>query len=210
MRAARPSGQLTRFPPQAPPMTTPTTLYAHRARPYAAEAEFELMPTHVAVRQGRRSGDFPYRDIVMIRLTYKPRNSTNEGYQTKIYRRDKRTASLTNISWKSLVELDRMDAGYRGFVEALVQRTSEANPNVVLVAGMPGWQHKLTVLAGLIAVLALITVTSQALLNRGYPVAFFAGALAVYFVWFTLRFTGRNRPRGFSPDAIPQDVLPKT
>jgi hypothetical protein len=190
-------------------MTASNTIYAHRARPYSAEAEFELMPSHVAVRQGRRSGDFPYRDIVMIRLTYKPRNSTNEGYQAKIYRRDKRTASLTNISWKSLVELDRMDADYRTFVESLISRTVAVNPAVVLRAGMPGWQHKMTVAAGLLAVLALMTVTSQAVINRGYPVALLTAALAAYFTWFTLRFTGRNRPREFAASSIPQDVLPK-
>ncbi len=68
-----------------------------------------LEDDHVMVNQGRRSGAFHYRDIALIRLMYKPRNTTNEGYQTKIYRRDRKTASLTNLSWKSLVDLDRQE-----------------------------------------------------------------------------------------------------
>ncbi len=183
-------------------------LYSHRAKPYAGEAEFRLHPDHVHVEQGRRSGDFPLADIVMIRLLYKPRNTTNEGYQAKLYRRDRRTASLTNLSWKSLVDMERQDADYRRFVEAAVAAVAAANPGVVLVAGMPRWLHRLTALAGLVALAALTTVLGQALLNGSLPIALLTAALAAYCGWWTMRYLGRNRPRSFRPGAIPQDVLP--
>ncbi len=183
-------------------------LYAHRAKPYAGEAEFRLHPDHLHVEQGRRSGDFPLADIVMVRLLYKPRNTTNEGYQTKLYRRDRRTAALTNLSWKSLVDMERQDADYRRFVEALIAAVARVNPGVVLVAGMPAWLHRLTALAGLLALAALATVMVQALVNGGYPVALLTGALAAYCGWWTWRYLGRNRPRSFRADAIPPDVLP--
>jgi hypothetical protein len=186
-----------------------TTTYSHRAKPYAQEAEFRLMPQHLAIEQGKRSGDFAYRDIVMIRLMYKPRNTTNEGYQAKLYRRDKRTAALTNLSWKSLVDMDRQDGDYRRFMIALVAKVHGVNPNVVLEAGMPRWLHIITAIAGIVAVLAMIVVTAQAMLNGVYAAAVITGILALYFGWWSIRYLTRNRPRPFTADAIPDDVLPK-
>jgi len=187
----------------------PLATYSHRAKPYAQEAAFSLLADHLHVDQGRRSGDFPYRDIVLIRLTYKPRNTTNEGYHARLYRSDKHTVSFTNLSWKSLVDMERQDAAYRRFLERLIGEVHAANPNVLLQAGMPGWLHMITAAAGLVAILALAIVTGQAVLNGALPVAMITGGLAAYFAWWTLRYLGRNRPRGFSIGRIPEDVLPK-
>jgi hypothetical protein len=187
----------------------PSVIYEHRAKPYAPETRFELKDDRVAIVQGRRSGEFAYRDIALIRLLYKPRNTTNEGYQAKIYRRDRRTASLNNLSWKSLVEVERQDKDYARFVAALVERTAGANPAVVLAAGMPRWLHLATAAAGLLALAALAIVILQALRGGGWPVAALTAALGAYLVWWTWRYLGRNRPRLFSPDAIPADVLPR-
>jgi hypothetical protein len=183
--------------------------YQHRAKPYAPEAHFVLEDDHVAITQGSRSGNFPYRDIVLVRLLYKPRNTTNEGYQAKIYRRDRKTAALTNLSWKSLVDLERQDEDYSRFISALIGRIVAANPAVVLEAGMPRLLHSLTMAAGVIAVLALIVVSVQAVRNGSLPVALLTGALTLYLGWWARRYLGSNRPRRFSPAGIPSDVMPR-
>ncbi len=188
----------------------PIARYSHRAKPYAQEAEFTLFGDHLHVDQGRRSGDFPYRDIVLIRLVYRPRNTTNEGYLAKLYRRDKHTVSLTNLSWKSLVDMERQDEPYRRFVGRLIGEVHAANPGVLLQAGMPRWLHLATAAAGLLAIAALAIVTGQAVLNGTLPVAMITGALTAYLAWWTVRYLGRNRPRGFTVDRIPEDVLPRT
>lgn len=187
----------------------PIATYAHRAKPYAGEAEFRLYPTHLRVEQGRRSGDFPLADIVLVRLLYKPRNTTNEGYQAKLYRRDRRTAALTNLSWKSLVDMERQDEDYRRFIEALVAAVAKANPGLALRAGMAPWLHRLTAAAGLLALAALAVVSAQAALNGSLPVALATAGLLAYLGFWTWRYLGRNRPRAFRADAIPAEVLPK-
>jgi hypothetical protein len=167
--------------------------YQHRAKAYAQDASFVLEDDHVMVNQGRRSGAFHYRDIMLIRLMYKPRNTTNEGYQAKIYRRDRKTASLTN---------------YTRFVRALIGETVRVNPSAVLEAGLPRWLHGLTSVAGIIALLALAIVTVQAVINGAWPVALLTAALTAYFGWWSWRYLGRNLPRRFSADSIPPDVMP--
>jgi hypothetical protein len=183
--------------------------YAHRAKPFSLEAEFRFKPDHLSVAQGKRSGNFPYRDIMMIRLLYKPKNTTNEGYEAKIYRRDKHTASLSNISWKGLIDLERKDAQYRAFIEELVSRVQAANPDVVLQAGMPVWLHRITAAAGLGAVGIMLVVGFQAVVLGSWQVGVFAVALAAYFCWWASRYISRNRPRSFTAKTIPEDVVPK-
>jgi hypothetical protein len=190
-------------------MEAPLT-YQHRARPYAGEASFELHPAHMAVAQGSRSGDFAYRDIEMVRLLYKPRNTTNEGYQAKLYRRDRKTVSFTNLSWTSLVDMERKDRAYADFVRELIGRIVRDNPRVVLDAGMPRWLHAVTAAAGVAAILALVFVGVRALGEGGWPMALLTVAIGTYFCWWTARYLTRNRPRRFTADAIPADVMPKT
>jgi hypothetical protein len=184
------------------------TTYSQRSKPYAQEAEFSLMPQHLAIEQGRRSGNFLFSEIVMIRLMYRPRNTTNEGYQAKIYRRDKRTALLSNLSWKSLVDVERQDADYSQFVRALIARAIAGNPGIILVAGMPRWLHLLTAAMGFMAVVAMVAITGKALQHNTWPVALFTASIGIYLGWWALRYVTRNRPQRFTADAIPPVVMP--
>ncbi len=194
--------------PAPSPDDGPRPTYQHRAKPYAPEALFRLEEGHLAVEQGRRSGNYPYADIVLVRLLFKPRNTTNEGYQAKFYRRDRRTASLTNLSWKSLVDMERQDEDYTRFVRLLIGRVAAANPAAVFEAGLPRWLYAITAAAGLGAIAGLVLVLAQAILNGSHMIALMAIALGVYFVWWTQRYLTRNRPRRFTTDAIPDDVMP--
>jgi hypothetical protein len=183
--------------------------YSHRAKPFSLESEFRFKPDHLSVNHGKRSGNFPYRDIAMIRLLYKPKNTTNEGYEAKIFRRDKHTASLSNISWKGLIEIERKDAEYSAFLHALIAKVSAANPQVILQAGMPLWLHRITAAVGLIAVGIMLAVSYQAVMLGSWQLGVFAVVLAAYFAWWAWRYVSRNRPRHFKPGAIPADVLPQ-
>jgi hypothetical protein len=182
--------------------------YGHRARPYSNEAVFELREDRVAIEQGSRKGDFLFSEIAMIRLMYKPKNTTNEGYQTKIYRRDRKTASFTNLSWKSLVDVERQDEAYSTFLRRMITAAAAANPSIVLVAGLPRWMHGLVTIFGVASVAALALVTVQALMQGGWPIALLTAALASYFAWWATRYTLRNRPRSFRPEAVPAEVMP--
>jgi hypothetical protein len=182
--------------------------YAHRGKPYGAPMEFQLGKKSIAVRQGATRGDIPYSNIARIRLLYRPKNTTNEGYETKIELIKGRSISLGNLSWKSMMDMTRQDGEYRRFVEALVAKTREHNPALQLVAGMPAWLHKLSVLAGAAAVLTMVGLAFQSLLTGSWQLGVLAATFSAYFIWWTWRFMRRNRPQMFEPGAIPSDVMP--
>ncbi len=69
------------------------------------------------------------------------------------------------------------------------------NPDVVLIAGLPGWMHKARDRrCG--AVLSLAAVSIQALRQGGWPVAVLTAALGAYFVWWA---PALRRPQHPSP-----------
>jgi hypothetical protein len=192
-------------------MKQPVVLYSHRARPITAPVDHALTDKGLAIRQDTRELVLPWSDIRSITLTYRPRNTTHEGYQMLVRGPKRMRATLSNLSWKSLVEFDRQDAEYVRFVRALVERAAAANPQVALIAGLPRWRYIAFIVAGVAAVGAMVSVMVAALFGepRNLPLAAFAGALAAYFVWWSARFLTRNRPRRFTPDSLPADVLPR-
>lgn len=192
-------------------MEMPVLVYSHRARPISAPVDYILTGKGLAMRQDTKEVVLPYADIRRVTLMFKPRNTTNEGYAMTVRGPKRLKASLSNLSWKSLVEFDRQDADYIRFVRELVGRATAANPSVELIAGMPRWRYVAFILAGALAIGAMGSVMVAALFGepRNLPLAAFAGALAAYFVWWSARFLTRNRPRRFTPDSLPADVLPR-
>ena len=188
---------------------TRSAFYAQRTRPYAQETVFSLFPDRLVMEKGRHAESIALSDIVMVRLLYKPRNMTNEGYAARIVRRQGRSLMLTNLSWKSLMDMEHNDREYRTFVEAMIAAVHRANSAVALQAGMPRLLHGLTALAGLSVVVALVIITAEAIRNLGKAIALVSGLFAIYLGWWALRYVMRNRPRSFQPGFIPDDVLPK-
>jgi hypothetical protein len=188
---------------------SPLATYFHRAKPYAQEARLSLWPEHLTLEQGGRSADFALRDIATVRLTYKPRNTTNEGYLAQLYGRGKGTVSFTNLVWKNMMDMERRDAEYRHFVALLIDRVHAANPDVALRAGLPGWLYGVSAVTGALVVGTLVFIAGDSVINRTWPVAMLACGMAFFFGWWTWRYITRNKPRLFAAGAIPEDVLPK-
>jgi len=57
--------------------------------------------------------------------------------------------------------------------------------------------------------LAVALTIVQALRAGSFPMALLAGGFGLYFGWWTWRYLARNRPRSFTADAIPDEMLPK-
>jgi hypothetical protein len=187
----------------------PPIRYAHRGKPYGAPMEFELGETSLLVQQGATRGHVPYSNIALIRLLYRPKNTTNEGYETKIELIKGRSVSLGNLSWKNMMDMTRQDTEYRRFVEALIDKVRAKNPSVQLAAGMPAWLHKISMVAGACAVFTMIALAFQAIITGSWQIGILAAAFSAYFTWWTWRFMTRNRPREIVVGSLPYEVMPK-
>lgn len=182
--------------------------YRFRLRPIGPETMVTADADAVTVARGSKVAAVPYREIRAIRLSYKPRNATDGAYEMRIDGGRAVTIVVINFSWKSLLDVDRQDDDYRALVKAVVERTAAAGGGGALIAGVPRWRYALMAGAGAVMMLALGALAIRAATEGPQMLALLFLGLGGYFGWWLQRFFRRNRPRFFTPDQLPEGVLP--
>jgi hypothetical protein len=104
--------------------------------------------------------------------------------------------------------VEEQGAAYRAFLAALLPAIALANPRVRFIAGKPA-----AIWYGIVALAAVAAAGVALFIGRaflaGEPGAGLFGCLvAAGGAWQAAPFVLRNRPRIFSPDAVPADLLP--
>lgn len=183
-------------------------LYSHQPKPYSNELELRLSDTDLSAIRGRSSQHYPLKDIEQIRLFFSPRNIARLAFSCEVRARDGNSVTFDNVSWRSLIDVERADGAYRTFVLSLVSRAQQANPDVVLVAGIAPWRYRLMQVVGVAIAGCLIASLVIAWRSGGTIIALAAFGLAAYFGLWMRDFLTRNRPRHFAPDQPPEGALP--
>lgn len=179
--------------------------------PTAAGASALLGEDAFHVSNGVTQARFPYGDVELIRLSYRPRSFDYHVFRLDIRMKDGRTIHLSNAT-TSPVSLfrpqRRWDQGFRDFATGLARRAAAANPALRLEGGMPAWRFWPGAALALMLLLAFSWQIAEKLTaGAWFPVAVSAGGLAIG-LWFLTPFLRRNRPRPLSADSIPSDLLP--
>jgi hypothetical protein len=185
-----------------------TFSYAHRPRPFGHEVAYRLEPEGLYVDTGRRTETIPYRDILAVRLAYQPTNVGAAGFRARLRLAGRRTLTLSNLSWKSWVDVERRDAAYRRFVTALIERAADAHPGLDCKAGQPVLLWGGVVLVGIVTAVALLWAAATALQRGSWPIAVLAAMVLLAFGWQAREMASRNRPAAFGPGRWPEAVLP--
>lgn len=151
---------------------------------------------------------WPLDSIASIRLSYRPASMQAWRFRADIATLSGQSIKVFSTTWHSISQMARQDDDYRAFIVELHRRLEKANSSVSLTAGI----NPVLYMAGLV-VMALIGLAIAGLFVRALFTAEFAGALflvgfAVWFVWQIGGFMRRNRPRSYTFDALPKDVLP--
>ena len=183
--------------------------YSYRPSLLGAGFEFRLAPDALEWRMGPRSGRVPYGSVRRVRLSFRPVPLQSYRFLCEIWSDGAPKLKLASTSLRSMMEVERHDAGYSGFVSELHRRIAAAGGNAVFEGG------KNPIVYGIgFALFVVIVVGLAALMVRGLQegsftgAAFVAGFLALAF-WQIGNFFRRNRPRRYAPDALPADLLPR-
>src|SRR4051812_29123282 len=174
-------------------------------------APFEFRLTHDAFEwsRGSATGRTPYGRIRRIRLGFRPMTMQNYRFLTELWTADGPKLQIASTSWKSLVEHERFDAGYRAFVTELCSRVGAAGGQALFQTGSPAILYWLGLLVFVGASLALAALIVRALQVEAWGGAAFIAAFLAFFLWQAGAFFHRNRPGIFPPNAVPEVVLPK-
>lgn len=182
--------------------------YAHTPKPFGREVTFTIKGRELVVSDERKTLTAPLKEIAQVRLTYEPRNTMAKGFRMKLWFSNNRTAVMTNLAWKSLIQVERQDEAYRRFVTTLISEIGKANPACTFLAGQAKPLWAMVALAAGLSLVGLIWLVARAWLAGSTSMALLTLLFGGYFAFTISEMLRRNRPRPFTPQAIPADILP--
>jgi hypothetical protein len=183
--------------------------YTFRPSVLGAPWEFTLSGDRLAWAAGRRTGSVALRDIRRVRLSFRPANMVSQRYVTEVWSDNAPKLRIVSISWKSMVEQERLDRPYVAFVRELHRRIAQSGATPRFERGIIPLLYWLNLLLFAVITLGLLLLIGRALQAGVWGGAAFAGVFLIFLGWQHGKFLRRNVPGIYSPDALPAALLPK-
>ena len=185
-----------------------TNRYAYKAALIGAARQFDLTDEGLAWKVGGKSGVWRYADIATVRLSYRPSSMQPRRFRADIELGDRQRVSILSTSWQTVTLMAPQDRDYTAFITQLHARMKRAGSKAALLGGLTSGLY----VAGAVVV-ALVAISITGLLVRALATGEFAGALflvgfAALFGWQIGGFMRRNRPRTYTFDQLPPELLP--
>jgi hypothetical protein len=183
--------------------------YAFKASLIGSMCQFTLKPDVLEWQVGRRSGRIRYDTIRAVRLTYRPVTMQSHRFITEIWSPGNPKIQIVSVSWRSIMEQQRLDAAYAAFIIELHRRLAAAGAPARFSTGLPF----ATYWAGVVIFGAVLVATGSLLVramnfDQWAPMV----VVAIFFLVFAYQlgtYFYRNRPGRYRPNAVPAEVLPK-
>jgi hypothetical protein len=183
--------------------------YAFKASLVGSLCQFTLKPDALEWQVGRRSGRIRYEAVRAVRLSYRPVTMQSQRFIAEIWAPGSPKIQIVSVSWRSIIEQQRQDAAYAGFIVELHRQLAAANAPARFSTGLPF----ATYWVGVVVFGAVLAATGALLVramsfDQWLPMV----VVAIFFMVFAYQlgtYFYRNRPGRYRPDAVPADVLPK-
>lgn len=186
-----------------------TQSYTHSPRPFGSPISFTLKGDRLTVDSGRKVHEVRLGAVDSVRMTYEPGRLAMRAFRTKVVMKDGKSFTFSSLNWKSLVEAQEMTREYRAFAQTLCDAIARANPDATFVAGKPWALWLPTSALAIASLLAMAYLIWQALQMGATAVALLGALFVVVGVWQIEPMVRLNKPRPFSSDALPEELLPK-
>jgi len=183
--------------------------YAFKASLIGSLCQFTLKPDALEWQIGRRSGRIRYDAVRAVRLSYRPVTMQSHRFIAEIWSLGNPKIQIVSVSWRSIMEQQRLDAAYAVFIIELHRRLAAAGAPARFSAGLPFATYWVGVV-----IFGAVLVATGGLLVRAMNFDQWAPmvVVAIFFLVFAYQlgtYFYRNRPGRYRPDAVPADVLPK-
>ncbi len=185
-----------------------TISYAYKASLISSAYQFELTDAGLSWQMGRRSGVWPYADIASIRLSYRPMSMQSRRFRADIEKAGGERIAILSTTWQTVSLMTPQDQDYRAFIIELHRRMKAAGSKASLIGGIGTVTYAMAVAVLVLLAIAMIGLFVRALATSEFTGALFLVGMAVWFAWTIGGFIKRNRPRGYSFEALPATLLP--
>lgn len=184
----------------------------HQVRASALEREtiWSLQPDGLHWQtEGCRAQSEAYKNMVEIRLRFAPTPADHQRYCCEIKTQGGRGLTIVSTHYVGLARFEDRGATYGSLVRELIARVKQARPAVRLWAGMarPVYYRLMASigLAGMLLIWAVGLPGAGSEMSTGSWVRVAGMLLLVSLTW---SFFKVNRPRDFSAEDIPAELLP--
>ncbi len=184
------------------------SVYRFRPRLVGAEIELSLAPGVLVWRGGSRQVAMPFSKIMRVRLGLRPAWIWSRSYIVELWPSGGSKIEIASTSMRGLLDVQDNGPGYRAFVLELHRRIAAAQANCRFEAGFPPWRWWPAAAIGVVMLAGCIYVSINAVLGEHFVAGLALLGFTALFIWQSGVVIVRNRPRRYSPDAIPQDLLP--
>lgn len=182
--------------------------YAFRPSVMGAVREFKLSDDGIDWAAGLRSGHIPYRNIRLLRMSYRPTSLQSQRFVIELWAEGAPKLQISSSSWKSMVEQERLDRPYSAFVRELHRRISNVATSARFKQGNRPLVYWPSVVVFVALALGLAGLIARALQIGATGGAAFVGAFLALYLWQVGNFLRRNRPGEYRPGALPKEVMP--
>ncbi|MFN5276955.1 hypothetical protein [Bradyrhizobium sp.] len=183
--------------------------YAYKASLVGSAHQFELTDEGLSWRIAGRSGVWDYADISAVKLSYRPVSMQQQRFRVDIDHAKGGRIAILSTTWQTATLVAPQGHLYRDFIVELHRRMQAAGSTARLVGGLGSktYTAALAVLAWL--AVAMVGLLVMALMTANWTGALFLLGFAALFTWQVRGFVGRNRPRRYGFDQLPDTLLPK-
>jgi hypothetical protein len=185
-----------------------TVSYRHRPKATSGEISFRIDGEVLAVDTLYQRHRLPLDEVALIRLTFELGALGRYIFRLTLRLRDGRKVGLTNVTWHGFGDTTRQDEAYRAFAGALIAAATRLSPHCLLLAGRSRsvWLAMVVVVA--LTLLGLAAFTGRAFSLGASGAGVMGLAMFAFTAWQVLPLVLRNRPRVFTPAALPADLMP--
>ncbi len=181
--------------------------YSHAPRPASMPVSFQLRGRQLIIDRLGSEQPVPLDQVEEVRLTFETRSFAQKLFRTSLRLKTGSTLSLHSVNFRSMVFADRQEEAYAAFVRDLLTRVAQANPQARFKAGRSpfGWW---ALCLTSVAILAAIVFFIWFAVREGETAAILVGAfIAAAGIWQVEPILRLNKPRSFTPEAPPEELL---
>lgn len=183
--------------------------WRQRPRPVGLEIAYRLRnPGELEIDTTRKVDHVRLSAVEQVRFFYAPSNISSKGFRTRLRLADGKTVTFGNLSWRSLTDVERDDAGYHAFVSALAVAIARANPKARFIGGRPRSLWLAASIVGALAIAMLFYVTLRAFIEGATMTGVLGLVLVAASIWQVRPVILLNRPRELRTGEVPVDLVP--
>ena len=204
----RKTRQNKRLEPDLSNEAAAVTRYAYKASLIGAAHQFELTEQGLSWRAAGRSAMWPYADIAIVRLSYRPVSMQSRRFRADVGNADGARIVILSTSWQTAALMAPQDRDYRAFMTQLHARMASAGGRAVLVGGLGPRVYAAAMVCVTLVAMAMAGLFARSIATGEWAGASFLVGFAALFVWQVGGFVRRNRPLAYTPDHLPEALLP--